>query len=131
MGSEFTFYDYVDASGVNVIHDWLETIPLQAKAKLTKWLLHLEETPKGQWTRPIVDTLTDDCDGLFEVRAKHSGSHYRLLATHDIGDKTPTLFWGFQKNTKRVPPSECEQAFNIWAIVQADPQNRRVEHVYG
>ena len=130
MGSEFTFYDYVDESGENTIHSWLHTIPPQAKAKLNRWLLHLEATRLGDWKRPLVDTLTDECDGLFEVRAKHSRKHYRLLGTHGIGNKTPTLLFGFQKNTERVPPWTCNKAVEIWAVAQADPQNRRVEHDY-
>jgi phage-related protein len=130
VGSEFTFYDYVDQADVNQIHDWLQTIPEQVKAKLNNRLRHLEATKQGAWKRPLVDTLTEDCDGLFEVRASLSRQQYRILGTHRIATKAPTLLWAFQKNTRRVPASNSKEALEIWAIVKAEPPNRRTEHNY-
>ena len=71
MGAEFTFFDYVDPGGTNVIHSWLGTVPTKVKAKFTKKLLNLEGTPVGQWTRPTVETLDQECAGVFEVRVPH------------------------------------------------------------
>lgn len=56
MGTEFTFYDYIE-EGVNLIHAWFEDQPAAIKAKFNKWLLHLEALPPGEWKRPLVDTL--------------------------------------------------------------------------
>jgi len=129
MGSEFTFYDFVDGQGANIVHDWLERIPTGAKQKFNKWLLHLEATPPGQWTRPLVDTLDDYCAGLFEVRVALSGQQYRILGSHSA-DRKPVLLHCFIKGGKRVPDEECDLANLKKAQVEADPRNHRVEHDY-
>ena len=132
MGAEFTLYDYMDENGVNLIDQWLKgrEVPKQIRVKMTKWLLHLEATPPGQWRRPQVDTLTDHCDGLFEVRAPHAGTHYRILGSH-THDREPTLLHAFVKRTPRVPDSDCDVALDRAVLVIANPANRRMEHNYG
>ena len=130
MGSEFTFYDYVDDEGRNVVHRWLESIPKGAKAKFNNRLLHLEGTPAGGWTRPLVDTLDGSCDGLFEVRVSLSGRQYRILAFH-TPDRKPTLLHCFIKSGKRVPDAECERARLKKVQVETDAMMHRVEHDYG
>lgn len=61
MGSEHTFYDYVDGAGSNTIHAWLNTIPKGAKVKINKRLDHLEAMKqwRGRTKARLVDTLTD------------------------------------------------------------------------
>ena len=138
MGAEHTFYDYVDESGENTIHVWLHSIPQEARGKLTKRLLHLEALNKGQWQRPLVDTLTDrECDGLFEVRASISRQEYRILGCHGIAHtdpnrlpKNPTLLHAFVKKGGPVPQKECREAHRIREIIEANPKKYGVEHVY-
>ena len=130
MGSEFTFYDRLDDQGVNVVHEWLGGIPKGAKAKFTKWLLHLEGLPPGEWRRPLVDTLDGRCDGLFEVRVSLSGQQYRILGSHSA-DRKPTLVHCFIKGDDRVPDEDCDRAQLSRAQVESDPAKHRVEHDYG
>ena len=108
MGAEFTFYDYRE--GTNLVHDWLNTLPIPVKAKLNKWLLYLEATALGQWKRPQVETLTGACSGLFEVRASRGHIQYRLLGCHGPGDRGPTLLYGFIKTVRRVSKAHGDEA---------------------
>jgi hypothetical protein len=125
MGSEFTFYDFVDDSGTNLIHQWLQGIPKGAKQKFNKWLMHLEATPPGEWRRPLVDTV---CDGLREIRVSF-GQQYRILAVH-TPDRKPILLHSFIKSGRRVPKGECDRARVKKDQVEADPAKHTVEHNY-
>ena len=110
MGSEFTFYDYV-VDEKNFIEEWLDNeVPEQVRAKFKNWLLHLEATKPGQWQRPLVDTLTDDCAGFFEIRAKLAKNQYRILGCHGPGERKPTLLYGFMKPGNKVPQWACNEA---------------------
>ena len=129
MGSEYTFYDFVDDSGANVVREWLQGIPKGAKQKFNKWLMHLEAMPPGTWTRPLVDTLSGRCDGLFEIRVALSGQRYRILGAHSP-DRRPTLLHCFLKSGRKVPDEECLQAQLKKDQVEADPAKHRVEHNY-
>ena len=131
MGSEFTFYDYIDDEGRNVVYDWLHTLPKPARVKFTKWLQHLEATPRGQWSRPQVDTLDGHCAGLFEIRVAVSRLQYRILGSDtDREDNEPTLLHCFVKTGKKVPHKDCDHALLRKAEVEANPHKRRVEHNY-
>ncbi|MGB6837010.1 MAG: type II toxin-antitoxin system RelE/ParE family toxin [Dehalococcoidia bacterium] len=128
MGSEFTFYDYVGDQGDNVIHAWLQVMPKKVKVKFNKQIMYLEATPLGQWSRPYVAILAEDCAGLFEIRVK-LGQEYRMMGTHMPGRK-PTLLHCFIKPGKKVPTMECNRALSKKAQVTADPRKHRVEHNY-
>lgn len=128
MGLFWTFYDYVDEDGDNSIHRWLNTEGKEAKAKFNLWIRHLEATEPGRWCRPLVDTLTDECQGLFEIRVKVAGMNYRLLGFHGPGQCEPTLALGSLKNTPKVPPENCKRALVIKDIVCQHSAERRVEH---
>ena len=130
MGSEFTFYDYIIEQ--NVIQAWFkdEKVPLKIRIKFDKWLLHLEGTPVGQWKRPLVDTLPENCEGLFEIRAKLSKVQYRILGCHGPGQRNPTLLFGFIKLGDKVPDWACKEALDRKDNVYADPANHRERHNY-
>ena len=132
MGLEHTFYDYVDDAGVNVIYAWLNSVPIEVKVRINNRLLHLEGTQQGNWTRPLVDTLTHgSCDGLFEVRSKFKRRQYRILGYHGPDRGNPTLLWAFIKTGAQVPETECASAQTIRTIIESGPLNYREEHNYG
>ena len=54
MGSQFMFYDYMEEE-TNLIHKWLHEQPKYVQAKMAGWLNHLEASPPGTWSRPLVD----------------------------------------------------------------------------
>lgn len=131
MGSEFTFYDYVDDEGGNVVYSWLRGIPKAAKVKLDSRTRHLEATPPGQWGTGsrFVDTLTDvGCEGLFEIRVSYRRVQYRILGAHR--SREPILLHCFVKAGSRVPVEECDRAKRKLDLATADPARHRVEHVY-
>ena len=128
MGFYWTFYDYVDENGENLINRWLNNEGKKAKSKFNSWIRHLEGTAPGKWKRPLIDTLTDDCEGLLEIRAIQSGINYRLLVFHGPDQCRPTLALGIIKQTDKVPPEDCKRTLRIKEIVDGDPTNRRVEH---
>ena len=131
MGSEFTFYDFLDDSGNNVIHDWLQTIPKEVKEKLNKWLDNLEATPPGMWKRGLVDTLTDGpCAGLFEVRARLGTQQYRILGADTGVRRERILLRCFIKPDRRVAPAECQRAKDKLQQFFADPARHKAVHDY-
>jgi hypothetical protein len=128
MGTEFTFFDYLDADGINTIKVWLDGPGKTVKAKVNNWLRHLEATPPGDWKRPLVDTLTDECAGLFEIRVEKSHLQYRILGFHGPGQRLPTLGLGIRKPDDEVPVEDCMEALRIKELVEVQPGSRRVEH---
>ena len=131
MGAEFTFYDYLDQQGHNVIRDWLDEARPRVKARFTMLIGLLEATPPGQWTRPVVDSLRGDCEGLFEVRANVQRVQYRLLGFHGPGRREVTLVVGASKSNNRwVPLSIPETARRRKADVTTDPVRFRAIHEF-
>ena len=85
MGSEFTFYDYIDADGggANVIKDWLNGEGKPAKAYFTTMISHLEASPPpglrdSVWHDPFTKTMKGEWRGFLEIR-KTGRVKYRLL----------------------------------------------------
>lgn len=130
MGAEFTFQDYIDEHGANVIHSWLHTIPTGARQKLNNRLTHLEATPIGQWTRPLVETLDGACAGLFEIRAALQGKQYRILGAHNRTNRTPILMHPFINPGGKVDVAECSQARKQLAQANTNLAKHQVEHNY-
>lgn len=128
MGSEFTFYDYVE--GTNLVHEWLNTLPVSVRVKLNNRLLHLEAVGPGEWRRSLVDTLTGACKGLFEVRTSREGIQYRLLGCHGPGRREPTLLYGFIKPGKEVLRAHCHKALARKELVYASVGSHREQHRY-
>ena len=131
MGSQFTFYDYVDGQGENVVYSWMSGIPKTAKGKFDARIRYLEATPPGQWGTGsrLVDTLTDEgCEDLFEIRVRYRRVQYRILGTHS--GRRPILLHCFVKPDSRVRIEECNRAKRKLDLATADPTRHRVEHVY-
>jgi hypothetical protein len=86
MGSEFTFYDYIDADGggANVIKDWLNGEGKPAKAYFTIMIPQLEASPPpgftgSSWREPHTKPMKGIWNGFLEIR-KTGKVQYRLLA---------------------------------------------------
>jgi len=127
----FTFYDYIEDDGTNAITAWLDARGPKAKARFNAIIARLRATPKGQWTRPCVDTLDGECTGLFEIRAKVKGVQLRLLGFHHEGpDKEVTLVFGaVEKSNRFVPLSTCQQAQRRKQNAMDAPRRHRRLHV--
>jgi len=90
MGSEYTFYDYIDAGGdgVNVINHWLNGEGKPAKAYFNHMIAALEASPPpglqdSVWREPYVKQLVNknhrNWGGFIEIR-KTGRVQYRLIA---------------------------------------------------
>lgn len=126
---EWAFFDFLDSNGANPIHVWLGDIPKKAKAKLNVGILHLRATPPGEWKRPFVDTLDDECTGLVEFRCTHRHVQYRLLGFTHRGREVTLVLGAREKNNAFVPANACQIALDRKRIVQEDIE-RRCAHDY-
>ena len=86
MGSEYTFYDYIDADGdgSNVIKSWLNGDGKDAKVHFMMVINSLEASPPPRtadsvWGEPFTKLMKGDWDDFIELRKKGS-VQYRLLA---------------------------------------------------
>lgn len=79
MGTEYTFYDYIDADGdgINAINNWLHTDGKDSKAFFDQVILHLEASPPP-WMSKYTKMMHDDWKGFIEVR-KTGSIQYRLI----------------------------------------------------
>ena len=129
MGCHWTFYDYVDTKGKNLINLWLNDEAKRAKAQFNSTIHMLESIPYGTWRRPWVDTLKGKCKGLFEVRLQ--GLEFRILAFHGPGQSCSTLAIGLVKKSNKVRIEDCLKALDIKDLVDSRPSERRVVHDFG
>lgn len=78
-----------------------------------------------------MDTLGDECQGLYEVRLEVRNVQYRLLGFHGPGQGTGTLVFGARETDDHfVPANACDQAREIMDKVIADPNKHRRKHDY-
>ena len=133
MGSEFTFYDYidVDGSGANVINDWLNGDGKEAKAYFNRMIGYLEGSlPAGSqesvWQHPYTWLLRGKWKDFIEIRKKVKGVQYRLVGKVE-GRKVFLVTWGFHKGTWETditPQTGKERA----AQMKNNPGKYRREH---
>jgi hypothetical protein len=103
MGSEFTFYDYVDADngGANIISNWLNGEGKPVKAHFHSMISRLEVSPPGGsqesvWQPPFVKPLHKPWQGFVEIRKKVGNIQYRLIAKKE-NRNVYIVTWGFHK----------------------------------
>ena len=101
MGSEFTFYDYINDSGVNIINGWLNGAGKGAKAnfnRIIKWLG--ESSPAASqdtlWKKPYIWPLHEKWKGFKEIRSNARGVEHRLICKID-GRNVLLVTWGYHK----------------------------------
>lgn len=84
MGRFWTFRDYVDGDGENLILAWLNERPKDVKAKINALIRRLELMEKLD--RPQVGKLDGTCAGLLELRIKGADKiQYRPLCCNGPG----------------------------------------------
>lgn len=92
MDTYWTFRVFKDAE-VDVIEEWLNSLPPNISARFRKILGHMEITK--QWVRPFFDKLTG-FENLYEILV-HSNIQHRLLGCYGPGRKEFTLLIGATK----------------------------------
>lgn len=101
MGKEFTFYDYADESGINLINDWLNGDGKEVKFNFNGIIRWLEESPPAGsqdslWKKPYIRSLQREWKGFKEIRKDVKGLQYRLICK--IEERNVFLVtWGYHK----------------------------------
>lgn len=117
MGTEFTFYDYIDADGDggNVIKTWLNGDGKPVKVKYFLRINQLEASPPRGfkdtvWQHPYVDNLEGDWKGFIEIRVEKDDIQYRLIGQKQDRDVL-LVTWGYHDgkgwNTD-IPPGTAK-----------------------
>lgn len=133
MGSEFTFYDYIDAdsSGDNVIKSWFNGEGKDAKAHFNRMIGYLEGSPPASsqdsvWRAPYTWPLHREWRDFIELRKKVKGVQYRLIGK--VEDRKVFLItWGVHKGTWEtyITPQTAKERVTQ---MKNNPEKYRREH---
>lgn len=94
---------YRDDDGTCPLLEWLDSLPRKAQDKCVVRIERLKELGH-ELRRPEADYLRDS---IYELRAKHSGTNYRIL--YFFHERTAVvLSHGIMKQAAEVPPKEIE-----------------------
>jgi len=128
MAGYWTFKDYVDSDGKNVVRSWLNGLPKPAKAKINTTIGFLEAMPRLEM--PYVRVLKGTCAGLMELRVTSGNVQYRPLCCYGPGEKEVTILFGaVEKGGKFVPLSACSIA--LMRKAQLSEGGRTRDHDFG
>lgn len=106
QSTEYEIWFYTEAGGNCPVDEFLDALPVKARAKVEKWLELLEEEGPDL-PRPYADTLRDK---IRELRIKWGHAQCRLL--YFFMGKRIVITHGFLKKTDQVPHAEIERAIN-------------------
>jgi hypothetical protein len=122
MALKWTFRSYVGQDGSDVIKDWYDSAESQTRGAFRSKLQYLGRIDKLQWRRPVFDTLSGDCDGLWEIRFEANGKPWRPLGFFQ-GTSTFTLVICATKNGRRwIPSNACSVGLNRKAEILHDAE---------
>ena len=123
--SLWTFYDFRDTRGVNLVRQWLDSLPPRAAAKINTRLLFMRAIQV--WPEQYVSALVG-WPGLVELRVGSSGNQYRPIGFYGPRRHDFTIVLGSIEKGK-LPSRVLEVANENRRIVIADG-NRICEHEY-
>ena len=113
---------YRDADGTVPLLDWFQALESKARAKCWVRLERLAELGH-ELRRPEADFLQD---GIYELRAKHSGVNYRMLYFFH-GRSIVVITHGFSKQRAQVPRREIALAIRRRSAFEEDPETHTHE----
>src|SRR4030042_1276931 len=135
MGSQFTFYDYIDADGggSNVIRDWLNGEGKPAEAYFTIIIPQLENSPPlgfqdSVWGKPYTKPMRGKWAGFIELR-KTGGVQYRLLGQMQ-GRSVFLVACGIHKDQNYIIDVSPQTALVRINQMKNTPAKYRREHEY-
>jgi hypothetical protein len=122
----WTFYDFLDGAGDNLIRAWLDSLPAKASAKIDA-RLRIMEAMQGVWPPQYVSSLQGWPD-LMELRIVSDGNQYRPIGFYGPSRGEFTIVLGAIEKG-RLPKRVLEGADANRKIVLSD-RNRIVRHVF-
>ena len=138
MGSEYTFYDYIDADGggTNVIRSWLNGDGKPAKAHFIMLIPRLEASPPlgfkdSVWGKPHTKLMKDKKEKWHDfIELRKLGSvQYRLIAR--MQDRSVFLVaCGVHKERKYITDVSPPTALSRVNQMINNPAKYRREHEY-
>jgi hypothetical protein len=114
--SLWTFYDFTDTRGANLIRQWLDGLPSKASAKIDTRILFMMAHPV--WPEQYVSALVG-WPGLVELRVGSAGNQYRPLGFYGPRRREFTIVLGATEKGK-LPIRVLEVADDRRKIVLAD-----------
>jgi hypothetical protein len=124
LPGEWAFRDFRDGRGLNVIREWVCTLPPAAQAKIDTIILLLQV--RKVWPPQYVSALRG-YSGIFELRAGSSGVQYRPLGCYGPSRKEFTILIGTVEKGGKLPKRDCETAAERRKIILGD-LGRTCEH---
>lgn len=122
----WTFYDFLEARGVNPIRLWLDELPDKARAKINTRILFL--MAQAVWPEQYVSALTGWPE-LIELRIVHANVQYRPLGFYGPERREFTLVLGTVEKDL-IPNRILEAADAIRKLILATGRNRICEHEF-
>jgi len=120
----WTFYDFLDGRGVNLIRQWLDVLPRKACAKINTRILFMRAIPV--WPEQYVSSIKGWPD-LVELRVVSAGTQYRPLGFYSPNRQFTLVLGAIEKG--KLPSRILENADENRKIVLADP-SRTCEHQF-
>jgi len=113
----WTFRDYLDAGGTNVIRQWMDSdeVPLEAAVKIDTRILFLADLPV--WPPQYVSAITGWPD-LLELRVVYAGNQYRPLGFYGPGYEFTIVHAAVEK--RKLPRHVLVTATERMNIVRSD-----------
>ncbi|SPE40136.1 conserved hypothetical protein [Candidatus Sulfopaludibacter sp. SbA3] len=121
----WTFHDFVDGRGVNLIRLWLDSLPVKAQAKINARILFMQAM--HQWPEQYTSGLKGWPE-IVELRLVCAGNQYRPLGFYGPQRHDFTLVHGAVEKGK-LPVRVLEVADERRRIVLADHSRIR-EHKF-
>lgn len=122
--SLWTFYDFVDSIGANVIREWCDGLPGSeretVRADFDARLVMLSGMDITDWRYPFSVALTGpEWDGVREIRWRTHRNHYRVLYCFGPPRREVTLLACYHKRTK-LPSGAASLAQGRKALIDDD-----------
>jgi hypothetical protein len=123
----WTFQDFVDAGGRNVIRDWMDGLPPDAQAAIDDRLIRMATMRKEDWSDKWVSKY-QGLSGIFELRMPHNKIQYRPLGCYGPGRMRFTLLVGTIEKGGKIPKSDLCKAEERHEIVFENPTRHVCKH---
>lgn len=125
MMETWTFYDFTDGRGVNLVRQWLDSLPPKASAKIDARIIYMCAIPV--WPEQYVSSLVG-WQHIIELRVVSAGNQYRPLGFYGPGRREFTIVLGATEKGK-LPTRVLQAADDNRKRAIADP-TRITEHVF-